>query len=237
MVSPKQRHYPTPNRDREKGVRLHHIPRQGHARHIALPTEPELAKIPQKQCTDARLPQQQLLCRPHSGHEPEGVAWRRLRVSTSTQTTSISHARKNMTDGGAETATSREPGTHQRYAVVVKPSSHTETWLCERCLQAAKYETQKLLDILITDFGVKIENLITNFSGNRGYHVHVHSDDFKPLDQNSRREIVDYIMGTGLEAEYQGFSRRNSGARINIRRGWVAGKNRASHIRLLEHCV
>ena len=109
-----------------------------------------------------------------------------------------------------------------------KAQFETETWLCERCLQAAKYETQKLLDILITDFGVEIENLITNFSGNRGYHVHVHSDKFKPLDQNSRREIVDYIMGTGLEAEYQGFSRRNRGARSTfVEGGWRGRTGRA----------
>lgn len=100
----------------------------------------------------------------------------------------------------------------------------TETWLCEKCLQAAKYETQKLLDILITDFGVEVEDITTNFSGNRGYHVHVHSEDFKPLDQAARREIVDYIMGTGLEAEYQGFSRRNRGARSTFAEGGWRGR-------------
>jgi DNA primase small subunit len=104
----------------------------------------------------------------------------------------------------------------------------TETWLCERCLQAAKFETHKLLDILITDFGVEIDNLTTNFSGNRGYHVHVHSDLFKPLDQNARREIVDYIMATGLEAEYQGFSLRNRGARSTFAEsGWRGRTGRA----------
>jgi DNA primase small subunit len=105
-----------------------------------------------------------------------------------------------------------------------KAKFQTEVWVCERCLQAAKYETQKLLDILITDFGVETESIITNFSGNRGYHVHVHSDDFKPLDQNSRREIVDYIMGTGLEAEYQGFSRRNRGPRSTFTEGGWRGR-------------
>jgi len=105
-----------------------------------------------------------------------------------------------------------------------KAQFETETWLCERCLQAAKYETQKLMDILITDFGVDIGHLITNFSGNRGYHVHVHSDAFKSLGQNSRREIVDYIMAIGLEAEYQGFSRRNRGARSTFAEGGWRGR-------------
>jgi DNA primase small subunit len=105
-----------------------------------------------------------------------------------------------------------------------KAQFKTETWLCEKCLQAAKYETQKLLDILITDFGAKIENLTTNFSGNRGYHVHVHSDKFKPLDQNARREIVDYIMAIGLEAEYLGFSRKNKGAKTTLAEGGWRGR-------------
>jgi len=115
-------------------------------------------------------------------------------------------------------------GHHPEICKCGKAQFETETWLCEHCLQAAKYETQKLMDILITDFGVDIEHLITNFSGNRGYHVHVHSDEFKPLDQNSRREIVDYIMAIGLEAEYQGFSRRNRGSRSTFAEGGWRGR-------------
>lgn len=105
-----------------------------------------------------------------------------------------------------------------------KAQFETETWLCEQCLQAAKHETQKLLDILIQDFGVAIEDLTTNFSGNRGYHVHVHSDGMIPLDQQARREMVDYIMATGLEAEYQGFSQRNRGAHPTLADGGWRGR-------------
>ena len=105
-----------------------------------------------------------------------------------------------------------------------KAQFETETWLCERCLQAAKHETQKLLDILIQDFGVATDDLTTNFSGNRGYHVHVHSEGMIPLDQQARREIVDYIMATGLEAEYQGFSQRNRGAHPTLAEGGWRGR-------------
>lgn len=109
-----------------------------------------------------------------------------------------------------------------------KAQFQTETWLCEHCLQAAKHETHKLLDILIQDFGAKIEDLITNFSGNRGYHVHVHSDEMKSLNQHARREIVDYIMATGLEIEYQGFSQRNRGAKSTLAQdGWRGRTGRA----------
>ncbi len=88
-----------------------------------------------------------------------------------------------------------------------KASYITETWLCEECLQAAKHETNKLLDILIQDFGfIPDEDVVCNFSGNRGYHVHVLSYKIRKLDQEARREIVNYIMGLGLNPEYLGFS-------------------------------
>ena len=105
-----------------------------------------------------------------------------------------------------------------------KAQFETETWLCEDCLQAAKHEAQKLLDILIQDFGIEPENLLTNFSGHRGYHVHATSESVKELGQNSRREIVDYIMATGLELEFQGFSPQKRGARPSVTEGGWRGR-------------
>ena len=37
-----------------------------------------------------------------------------------------------------------------------------------------------------------------NFSGNRGYHVHVRDPRFKSLRSEERREIIEYIKGIGL---------------------------------------
>ena len=109
-----------------------------------------------------------------------------------------------------------------------KAQFRTETWLCENCLQAAKHETQKLLDILIQDFGIPTENIITNFSGNRGYHVHAMGTKTKHLSQYARREIVDYIMAIGLEPQFHGFSSRNRGARPALAdRGWRGRTTRA----------
>jgi DNA primase small subunit len=90
-----------------------------------------------------------------------------------------------------------------------RSSYAVETWLCEKCLNAAKYEAQKLLDILIQDFGFdQSTDLSVNFSGNRGYHVHVRNQLAIDLDQPSRREIVDYILGTGIQADHLGIKRR-----------------------------
>jgi DNA primase small subunit len=104
-----------------------------------------------------------------------------------------------------------------------KAQFKTETWLCGKCLQAMKYETEKLLDILIQDFGAKTEDLITNFSGNRGYHVHVRDIEMRNLDQHARREIVDYIMATGLEVGLHGF-KTGKGVRSTLAEGGWRGR-------------
>jgi len=103
-----------------------------------------------------------------------------------------------------------------------KASFEEESWLCDRCLDMAKYEAQKLLDILIQDFGFSPAGgeLEVNFSGNRGYHVHVRSPQIKDLDQLSRREIVDYIMGIGINPRFQGFSSILNGPSTIAEGGW-----------------
>jgi len=106
-----------------------------------------------------------------------------------------------------------------------KAAFEEEAWLCDRCLEAAKYEAQKLLDILIQDFGFSSEELEVNFSGNRGYHVHVRSPRVKLLDQLARREIVDYIMGIGLKPEYQGFTSRARGGQPTLAEGGWRGRS------------
>jgi DNA primase small subunit len=110
-----------------------------------------------------------------------------------------------------------------------KAAFEEETWLCERCLQAAKYETQKLLDILIQDLGFSPANdLVVNFSGNRGYHVHVRNQRIRSLDQSGRREVVDYILGTGIKSEYLGFNLRSKGGRPTLAdEGWRGRAGRA----------
>lgn len=72
-------------------------------------------------------------------------------------------------------------------------------WPCETCLDSAKTETRKLLDILVRDFGFSEKEMQIFFSGHRGYHVHVALDDIMTLDSVARREIVDYIYALGLD--------------------------------------
>jgi DNA primase small subunit len=100
-----------------------------------------------------------------------------------------------------------------------------KTWPCEVCLEAAKKETIKLVDVLTEDFGFSSDELTVAFSGHRGYHVHVESEVVREFDSLARKEIVDYLMGIGLDAEFHGLGkgvtteRRVAGPDLNDR-GW-----------------
>jgi DNA primase small subunit len=92
----------------------------------------------------------------------------------------------------------------------------TQTWACDQCLEAAKAETAKLIDMLSADFGFSDKEMHAFFSGHRGYHVHVENEAVKTLDTMARKEIVDYVTGLGLsvfDAEAKGRSPRRRRSR------------------------
>ncbi len=77
----------------------------------------------------------------------------------------------------------------------VDPEETSYGEMLEECKQALL----RLLDILESDFG--FEDLEVVFSGGRGYHVHVRRPDVLELDRAARREIVEYVLGEGIEFE------------------------------------
>ncbi|HKS59192.1 MAG TPA: DNA primase small subunit PriS [Thermoplasmata archaeon] len=54
-------------------------------------------------------------------------------------------------------------------------------------------------DFLLGDFGLSLEQVALVFSGGRGYHAHVRDPAFLDLSSPERRELVDYILGTGVD--------------------------------------
>jgi DNA primase small subunit len=69
-------------------------------------------------------------------------------------------------------------------------------------LGMVKNEMIRLIDeFLLDDLGFKEKDLDIVFSGGRGYHVHVRDERVRALKSPERREIVDYILGTGLSSE------------------------------------
>jgi len=71
---------------------------------------------------------------------------------------------------------------------------------CSQCMDGVKADALKLIEeFLLADFGFSKNELSANFSGSRGYHVHVRSEAVRQLDRDARREVADYVTGTGLE--------------------------------------
>jgi DNA primase small subunit len=59
--------------------------------------------------------------------------------------------------------------------------------------------TELVDDFLFGDFGIDPKATEFVFSGGRGYHVHVHDERFLSFTSPERRELVDYVLGTGFD--------------------------------------
>jgi len=72
--------------------------------------------------------------------------------------------------------------------------------ISRECLNLALDHVIKLCDILMEDFGISKNRIHVYFSGNRGFHIHVHTTSKEMrMSSDVRREIVDYIKGIGLD--------------------------------------
>ncbi|MEM4302818.1 MAG: DNA primase small subunit PriS [Candidatus Caldarchaeum sp.] len=78
--------------------------------------------------------------------------------------------------------------------------------VCDECLSKTKKEMEKLVDFLVMDFGIETSAMVLSFSGNRGYHLAVCSEQVMELDRASRLEIVEYITGAHVELRRHGLS-------------------------------
>jgi len=81
----------------------------------------------------------------------------------------------------------------------------SEQWVCNECLEETKKESFKLIELLKEDFDFE-EGITVNFSGSKGYHVHVSSEKIFSLSNKARIELVDYLTANSLSLENQGFN-------------------------------
>ena len=94
-------------------------------------------------------------------------------------------------------------------------------WICDLCIEAAKDEALKVCDILLDELGFSSKDLYLVFSGHRGFHIHVEEEKVIKMDQDARREIVDYLLGIGLDLNTLGYFRRKVILDIDLREhGW-----------------
>ena len=79
-----------------------------------------------------------------------------------------------------------------------------EQWVCNSCLEVVKKQVFSLLEILNNDFGIS-EGISINYSGSKGYHIHIRNSSFQPLSSKARIELVDYITTNDLDFSALGF--------------------------------
>ncbi|MFA4907344.1 MAG: DNA primase small subunit domain-containing protein [archaeon] len=80
-----------------------------------------------------------------------------------------------------------------------------EEWVCPECINAAKAQTFRILDFLENDFGFSQKEISVNYSGSKGFHIHVRSENAKQLNAKARIEMFDYLIANGLDLESIGF--------------------------------
>lgn len=66
-------------------------------------------------------------------------------------------------------------------------------------LDRVREETGKLLDMLTDELGFSPGDMALAFSGGRGYHIHIRDLSVRQWGSRERREIIDYVCGTGLD--------------------------------------
>lgn len=93
-----------------------------------------------------------------------------------------------------------------------KKSKFTKlNWVCDDCLDIAKNEIKKLVyNFLIPDFGINEKDMRIAFSGHRGYHLKVESEEIRKLNSDERREIVDYLTGDNISFDLLGLIERST---------------------------
>jgi DNA primase small subunit len=69
----------------------------------------------------------------------------------------------------------------------------------DQMLARVKEETEKLIGMLIDEFGMDKKSIALVFSGGRGYHIHVRDIAFRSWGSAERRELIDYVCGIGID--------------------------------------
>ena len=66
-------------------------------------------------------------------------------------------------------------------------------------IEIMRLKTKYLVDRFLLDLGFKEEDMMVDFSGNKGFHITFESEEYAYLDQADRRQIIGYIVGDKLD--------------------------------------
>lgn len=74
---------------------------------------------------------------------------------------------------------------------------HQPVW-CQTCLNDIHQQALQLKDMLQDDFGFQPKIV---FSGQKGFHVHIQSQNVMQLSRDARRQLAQYVAAEGLNAQ------------------------------------
>jgi len=107
-------------------------------------------------------------------------------------------------------------------------------------MDAVAVHVQRLLDDVFPSLGLDADEALVTFSGGKGFHVRVMTDDVLRLNRNQRKMIQDYVRGYGLE-DFHTFGRgRMKGGKYapswspGIKGGWPGHYSRAAEAYLRQ---
>ena len=78
-------------------------------------------------------------------------------------------------------------------------------WFKSEHLNEAKKQVFRLVDFLEIDFDFPASEVLVNFSGKAGYHVHLRWEKINNLNKRARIELVDYLTAQRIDFAKLGF--------------------------------
>ncbi|MFQ5405881.1 MAG: DNA primase catalytic subunit PriS [Candidatus Micrarchaeia archaeon] len=72
---------------------------------------------------------------------------------------------------------------------------------CKTCVERARQDALRLEGFLFSDFGFAKKEVSVNFSGSKGFHLHVDSELVLELSASARQKLVDYVSAQSLESD------------------------------------
>jgi len=80
-----------------------------------------------------------------------------------------------------------------------EPHKHNSL-ICPYCLERARQDALRLHEEFVCgDFGFSPAETSVNFSGSKGFHVHIAGAAVRQLSQSARSQLVDYVQADGVE--------------------------------------
>lgn len=73
---------------------------------------------------------------------------------------------------------------------------------CWKCFSDIKMQCVRLVeDFLEDDFGIPCSSILINYSGSKGFHIHISEGPWVDLNAVERRRLCEYVKGSGVKFE------------------------------------